>query len=269
MRPYLFTFWEDVAGERTPGYITLCLRSHETFARDFEIVRLNLENLVAWAPDFPIRPEDVKLRSVGNSRNLEGRRLAVFTGMLRIYLLQAYGGLWLDSDVFLVRDIAEVRAALENYDLVGTYSGHKNKLANCFLGARPGTDLMAHYWEAVRERLAQDEPIGWGEIGFRMLSKLIEEHDPDMRIYESRQVVGVSSERSKEVLCDRSPDAESFLYPDSLGFTLFNNGIPEDIAALDADSFLQSDLLMARVMRDVFAEAEDGGERRGDRLAQP
>ena len=84
-----FTFWEPVKG--TPVYIDLGLKLIDRHLSDaFRHVHLNLGEARKRSPRIDEFLKAAEPRSIGKSTFIESRKIALFTCLLRIELLQAW-----------------------------------------------------------------------------------------------------------------------------------------------------------------------------------
>ena len=91
----IWQYWgQGFEENKVPGLVKICLRSVETYASDFHIVRLTDQNIsdYVFLPDF-----------IQKKRDQFG--IAHFSDLLRTILLAVYGGLWLDACTLLTGDL--------------------------------------------------------------------------------------------------------------------------------------------------------------------
>ena len=97
----IWQYWAQGYGN-VPPIVRECLDSVERFAGDYKLARLTDDNL----SEYLDLPEYVQKKRVLYSR-------AHFADLLRLMLLQVYGGVWLDATVMLTAPIPESYAACE------------------------------------------------------------------------------------------------------------------------------------------------------------
>lgn len=97
----IWQYWAQ-GYDAVPPVVRECLDSVEEFAGDYTLVRLTDENL----QEYLDLPEYVQQKRALYSR-------AHFADLLRLMLLQVYGGVWLDATVMLTAPVPEEYSALD------------------------------------------------------------------------------------------------------------------------------------------------------------
>lgn len=93
----IWQYWgQGFEEDNVPGLVKICLKSVDTYASEFHIVRLTDKNISDYIdlPDF-----------IQEKRSQFG--LAHFSDLLRTILLAVYGGLWLDACTLLTGKLPE------------------------------------------------------------------------------------------------------------------------------------------------------------------
>jgi hypothetical protein len=135
-RPRIFTFWEP-RGAITP-YLELC---RETWARGisgYEVVTLDYANLAEYVGAGTVDLEPLRMVP-----------LSVQKDAIMVAVLYRHGGLFMDLDTIVVRDLAPVIARLDDAPIV-TFGRHL-----AFTGARRGDPVVAEWLEAVQRNLGR------------------------------------------------------------------------------------------------------------------
>lgn len=91
----IWQYWHE-GEEKAPELIKKCLKSVRKFEGDKKIIVLSFETIKNYV-DLPQRYYDLV-----NSKKMP---LAHFSDILRLYLLNQYGGLWIDSTIYLTDKI--------------------------------------------------------------------------------------------------------------------------------------------------------------------
>lgn len=97
----IWQYWAQ-GYDNVPPIVRECLDSVEKFAGDYTLVRLTDENL----SEYLDLPEYVQQKRALYSR-------AHFADLLRLMLLQVYGGVWLDATVMLTAPVPEDYSVLD------------------------------------------------------------------------------------------------------------------------------------------------------------
>lgn len=259
-RPYAFTFWETVGEGPGPGYIEPCLETQRrNLGEHFEHVHLDLASAREWVPEHAELWAASVPDEQGRSGSVEGRRLALYTGMLRVALLRRHGGLWVDADTLVLPRFGLLAPLVEEYDLVcGESSG--GSVSNAVLGARPGSAFIAAYWEAIQRRIASRAAAGetgtkWGEFGFRMLrSTLLETRGENCWIAPWGVLDTVDAHRPRPTF---TPGAtiEDSLSPNALGVSIFNNATEDVVRRRTPEELLAEESLFTIAHRAAVGAA--------------
>lgn len=109
----------------------------EKFGEDFTIITLDKSSVNEWLPDLP--PQWGQLPKLSDREEY-----------IRLKLLWAYGGLWLDCDWILSHSFDEAAALLRDYELIV-----KDKT---LIGAQAGAPILAHLLEGWDSRLIYGRP---------------------------------------------------------------------------------------------------------------
>lgn len=107
---YIFTYWENKNGRTKPySHINLC----------FETMKKHLGNNPKY--NFIILNEKTIKDYLPNLRNdMDSLLIAQKVDYYRVALLNKYGGIWLDADTIIMRDLGEIFDKLdEGYDFIG------------------------------------------------------------------------------------------------------------------------------------------------------
>lgn len=168
----VFTYWDNVGDNVKPPYICMCDETRERYlSDDFVLTPLNKNTIKELLPD--IRRDIYDIQVTGkNKDNSEVNRLAVRLGILRVALLKKYGGVWLDSDVIIMKNFFKpIRKSLRRHDFIGCWDG-SGHICNSFMISKPNSKLITDYWNVINDRLNQTSVLYWGEIGAHALTNL-------------------------------------------------------------------------------------------------
>ena len=158
----IWQYWAQ-GYDNVPEVVSRCLKSVERYASDYIIIRLTDNNLSDYI-DFP--------EFINKKRPFYSK--AHFSDILRLMLLKAYGGIWMDATILLTGPIPESIASCDffvfrrdpaepNYIYwrntyayyFGWAKGFRVNMLNSFIVARRGNhtikelcDLMLLWWES-------------------------------------------------------------------------------------------------------------------------
>lgn len=104
-------------------------------------------------------------------RNFDSLLPAHKADFYRVYLINKYGGIWLDADTLLMSDLAELFAQLEKQH--GFFITENNKyIWNGVFGSNKNTDLMNGWLEHIVRRIEVGPPMDWTALGSSYLTPL-------------------------------------------------------------------------------------------------
>lgn len=143
----IWTYWENMNGETEyPTHIKLCLETFKKHLFNYKIIVLNNHSIKEYLPD--VRDD------------LNDLLIAQKVDYYRIALLYRYGGIWIDADSIIMRNLDEVFDKLDNeYDFVGfgctgnvCFNG-KFRPSNWMLASRQNGLLMKTTLNLLDEKL--------------------------------------------------------------------------------------------------------------------
>lgn len=132
--PVIWSFWNDK--DKLPKSVYICLESWKKFMPRCIICLLSPKTLLNF-----LDKEDIPTGS---------RQIQFMTDIYRIMLLEKYGGLWLDSTLFLNRSIYNIWFP-QTYDIGGYYIKSKTSdmnhpvFENWFISAPKGSLLIKNW----------------------------------------------------------------------------------------------------------------------------
>jgi len=149
----VWLYWE---GEK-PGWISCCE----------ETVRAHAQNVHHLSSaDF----ENLRC----SDRDIDLSRLCVAhrADFVRSFLLYRYGGLWIDADCLVMRDLEFVLGKLERCEFIG-FRERQGHVANNFMAARPNSAITAEYYRCVCDILRSGQTLAWTTIGSTALTPVL------------------------------------------------------------------------------------------------
>ncbi len=138
----IWVYWENINRSTYPTHIKLCLDIMKKYLGKYNLVILDNNSIKKYLPEL--------------RQDFDNLKVAQKVDYYRIELLYKYGGIWIDADIIVMKDLAPIFEKLdEGYDYVGfgctggTCSNGKFRPSNWVLGARPNSILM----KAVLDKL--------------------------------------------------------------------------------------------------------------------
>lgn len=140
----VWMYWQQ---EQLPPAVSLCLENTRRLNPHYEIRLLHPDTVGEYVPEVPRQLDDV---------NVEKR-----ADWIRLYLMKTYGGIWLDSTIFLTEplDWIQQTQAAHGSEMVGFYlnaATHRHEhpvVENWFLTAVPGSRFMREWFDIFHEQV--------------------------------------------------------------------------------------------------------------------
>jgi hypothetical protein len=160
VRRLIWQYWETRGTK--PAFVD---GLHEIAKRNSgcEVVLVTPETLDEYLPDLP--------REI-----LQIEEMAHKADMIRAMLVARHGGMWLDSDAIVLRNLSWIFDLLEDYEFVGFNNQARLEESrpwvrvNCF-ASRPG-GYIAREWSNRQHQKFPRVKYGWEEIGTEILHPL-------------------------------------------------------------------------------------------------
>jgi hypothetical protein len=171
----IWMYWENKPGKTKPVYLKLCFDTiFKNCDKNFTIHLLDEKTIYNYLPNLR-KDLDEKL-------NIPQK-----ADYYRLKLLEKYGGIWLDSDTIVLKDLTPIVDRLEKYDFVGMgcIGRHNCKCgfpnpSNWVMASRPNTSFMKSCIEMANYLLDNNDrtyfQIKYHSIGRKLLSSVIENY---------------------------------------------------------------------------------------------
>lgn len=106
-KPNIWMYWENKPNKSKPEYLKLCYKTIvKNCKNSFHIKLLNEKTVFKYLPN--LRKDLDKYMSIPQK-----------TDYIRLSLLKKYGGIWLDSDTIVIKDLYPLYKHLDKYEFVG------------------------------------------------------------------------------------------------------------------------------------------------------
>ncbi|MEO4041456.1 capsular polysaccharide synthesis protein [Hoeflea sp. CAU 1731] len=251
----IWTYWENKTGKHTPGYINLC---HETVRKtnpDCLFVVLSPENLRHYLP-----PLSVAIDNLIPKKAIEPS-LALKADIIRVQILKAHGGIWIDSDCIALGRLGHLFEILERKGFFAIDKSGPNGVfyANNLIGSAPGGNIISAYADEQVGLVTEKQRFGatydWTELGSTMLTRVVQDH------------LATDFEPLDEALYHPLgfQDHEKFLLIDYNGSTrpeldachtvmLYNNLFPDSLKGMTEQQLLASPTMLGSILRSVITD---------------
>ena len=162
----IWQFWAQGVDEKTPKIVKACLDSVKKYSNGYKVIVLTLDTIKEYI-DLP----EILYDKLANNEEF---KTAFFADMLRLYLLSAYGGVWIDATILLTAPIDSNLLAKDffmyqrdkqpenytewediNYDYFSWTPGYCVNVLNSFIIAKKHNviiealkDILTAYWNS-------------------------------------------------------------------------------------------------------------------------
>lgn len=169
----VFTYWENKGTRIEPyAHIKLCFETMKKHYKNYNFVILNPETIKEYLP---------------NARSdLNNLLIAQKVDYYRVALLSIYGGIWIDADTIVLRDLDEVFDKLDNgYDFTGfgctgmkCFNGYPNP-SNGVMGSRKNGKLMTSCLKKLDNILnSNNKEHDYFDLGKKVIWNCLDELQP-------------------------------------------------------------------------------------------
>lgn len=234
----IWMYWENRPGYVKPSYLELCAETISRNRGQYEL-RLLDERTVE---DYITLPAKV--------RRLE--EIAHRADYIRFHLLARYGGVWLDADVVLLRDIGDaIEPYIGDMDFLG-YGREPGKPSINFMASGPGCDLMVAQCKAIENVLAGKRAglfsrkirLLWTEIGHDTLWDLAGNYP---YYHHSLERIAPIFWKDWELFLDSSTPLSRVLDTKPFMVMLYNDFMGQRLRGKSREEVLNDGTLLSRV----------------------
>lgn len=137
-KKYIFTFWEPK--NNMPGYVQLCIDTWKHNLPGYKIIILDYSNLSDWLPKRQIKRILCK-----------DMTLPIQADAIRVALLRKYGGIWLDADTIILNNM--FLDYVKDYDLSMIGDPNKKSQHIAFIWAKLGSKIIKDWYRGIVKRV--------------------------------------------------------------------------------------------------------------------
>lgn len=212
----IWKYWENTKGTSTPKYIDMAMYQPQEYS-SHELVVLNEVSVLDYLPNLNAELENTPITQIAHKADF-----------IRASLLVKYGGLYLDSDSIIVKNLDCLFKDLEYNSVVSfTESGILNNanssdpaLIQC-MGGRPGAFILQDWHELQRARLRKKHALKWTEIGASAFNTACLKYPQEVKIRPAITIEPIKWNEAAEIF-RRPGKIEDYLTPEILCFMWFN-----------------------------------------------
>lgn len=244
----IWIYWDNYPGKTKPPYIELCHDSiRAKCSESFEIIEVTSENVRDYLPD--ITPRFFTLPQINNRSNF-----------LRYNLLAEHGGIWLDSDLVIFKDLKPLMDRLIDspHDLMAT-SGPEwgyHEPESGILFAKKGGKVIAKAAGRINRQIQKNvdgHVFPWGSLGPAIIRQAC--LSSDYIHLEPEYFMPISSHLAWRF--SSAEKLEPLVTDNTYGFMLFNEMFRREnskIMTMPKEKLMKSKMLIGQIFRRAIDE---------------
>jgi mannosyltransferase OCH1-like enzyme len=218
MEKIVWTYWENKPGCTKPPHVSLCQETLYSNLGDAELRQVTPDNLRSYLPEIhpnidyierDIRPGEVSL--------------AIKAGIIRVLLIEKYGGLWIDSDAIILKNLGNSLEKLKKYEFIGmrVTTSERQQVVNNFFGSIPNGKIIKDYAAKIREMLSSKTVFKWNEVGSLALTPIVNANSETAYLYPQEMIHPLVAGK-QHFYMDKSIKVADVINDDTITFMLFH-----------------------------------------------
>ena len=252
-KPFIWLYWENKPGfYEPPNYIKLC---HETVkkhcSKNFNVVILDETNVHNYLKNL--------------RKDIDNLLIPQKVDYIRLKLLQKYGGIWLDSDIIVMKDLMPIIDKMKGkIDFVGfgchyrfCNSSGKPKPANWVMGSKKNTKFINMCVKKCDKLLNSKKKLKYFDLGRTLLWECIQKikrENPNWDYYHYDSKCLDRDSKYKKIRNNRLINNENIdknCLNESLFVPIYNTapGFPEWFKTLSKNEIIEKDMLISKLFR--------------------
>jgi hypothetical protein len=211
------------------------------------------DNLYEFLPDLP--KEATKAKDIeAPDRNSIVHKCDI----VRCLLLEKYGGLYIDADAVVLRDLTQILELLRQWEFVGIRrtSVIGQHIPVGIYASRAGGKVITAYANQLRQKIAEQTHFTWAELGAPILTPIVNSNLETSYLLPEKMIFPIGPERYELLLSDDEPIAR-YLSSNPIVFMLFNRFLEEEIGHWSEDRLMNSDILLSKLLRHALTSRKE------------
>jgi hypothetical protein len=179
------------------------------------------------------------------------KNLAVKCDVIRAFLLQRYGGIYIDSDAIIFDDLTCYFEKLESKEfIIARRDSHGKKHCSVgFYGCQANSKIINEYVEQISNKLNQKNEVSYNDLGAALLTPLVDKHINTVEILPESEIQPITFEDARQVFTDKKiPLIEVFPENQKI-FMLFNGPFANELKNITIENLYNSDYFISRAFR--------------------
>lgn len=234
-------YWQNKPGYSHPPYLELALETIKRNSGKYEVLVLDEKSV----EEYIEIPKSVKRL----------KHLAHKADYIRFQLLYNYGGIWLDSDMILLRNIEDaVEPYIQKYDFISCGIEHL-KPSIWFMASQKGCKMLKEQLDGVdevlRAEIRRNLPfikikLRWGQVGYEILWDITGKYDYYCHEFK---MFAPTIWSEWETFNRTDVDVDDYLSHNPFGVTLYNNFMFKTYKDLTREKILEGNTLLSKLFR--------------------
>jgi len=235
--PTVWTYWEG----RKPPWIELCLESMKK-----NIPEINILTPEWW--DDVWRESDQTLR-----RTFDKQLPNVKSDFIRSYLVSQIGGIWIDADAIVFRDVREIWQHTKTHDFVGYRVGKPApQLCSALIAACNTSIMAAAYHKIHRRKLSLGRPLYRLSLGPNTLARARKITDANLYAIPQNMVMPIHWVQRDQYL-NSARNIDEILAPDAYCCMLTHRMLGK-VRTFSRERLMEGNKLYAVLFRRAFGK---------------
>jgi len=250
----VWIYWENSPGESAPPpYISLCRKIIVKNCPTCSVTLVTPENVRDYLPNVPDNLDGISLALPS-----QGSSVALKCDFIRAFLLERYGGIYLDSDAVVLKDLGPIFDLFNDWDFIAMRrtSAKTKHISVGFYGSRPQGRVISRYAEKIRRMLSERSSFEWNEVGAWAITPIVDELAESCFLFPEAKIQPITPQ-TKEAFLSREEPLEPYLAGDPVTFMLFHKIFEGVLRDWSEDELLGGDILLSKLFRYASRLAED------------
>lgn len=245
----IWIYWEDRPNRSAPPHVQLCREILKYRCRTCNIKIITPNNVYEYLPDLSPRVWEITMK------NPKHNPIAVRCAFIRAFLLEKYGGIYIDSDCIVLEDLSAVFELLANYDFISMRrtTANSKHISIGFYGTRKNGKIISEYADKLRTILEKKTVFGWGECGAHMLTPIVNQYLGSVFLFREEQIHPIVAEK-QELFLDVDLTPTAIIPEDALCLMLFHKLFDTSLRNITIIDLWNSDMFVSKVLREALPE---------------
>ena len=264
MNKTVWIYWQNMKGVvRPPAYIELSRWTMLHNLKDCNLAIVTPDNVEMYLPGVTNLIKDIQIDVLGRAdrfkrrfKNDSRKNLAVKTDVIRALLLQKYGGLYIDADAIVFKDLTYYFDLIAKKGFAGVRrsSEGKDHISVGFYGSEPHGQVISNYVAAIKLALTKKHEFAYNDLGGQLLTKSYLAASDSATLISEKEIQPVTFEHARNVFPSAEIEVDTRLEHDQKIMMLFNGPFHNELKDLSIDELYFSDTFVGKCFRRALPE---------------